>query len=53
MDLWLKFDSSNVALDSSLSDEMMLIENGQPKRLPKGRGIYRNWGVFFNAGDSL
>jgi hypothetical protein len=31
----------------------LLIEWGKPKRLPKDRGIYRNWGAFFDEGDIL
>ena len=31
----------------------MVIERGAPQRLPKERGIFRNWGAFFDFNDVL
>ena len=31
----------------------MILQAGDPKRLPVDRGIYRNWGAFFDEGDIL
>lgn len=50
--LWLKFDSFKVGVNSADND-IMLVEHGNPKRLPKDRGIYRNWGAFFDFNDVL
>ena len=47
MVLWLKFDSYKVGVNSADS-EKLLTEYGRPKRLPKDRGIFRNWGAFFD-----
>ena len=52
MSLWLKFDSYKVSVNSA-DNEIVLIEHGQPKRLPKERGIFRNWGAFFDFSDVL
>ena len=50
--LWLKFDAHKVGVNSSSMDNM-LIQYGNPQRLPKDRGIYRNWGAFFDFSDLL
>ena len=52
MVLWLKFDAYKVGINSA-DTEKLLIEWGKPKRLPKDRGIFRNWGAFFDIGDVL
>lgn len=46
--VWLKMDSSNPCVNSAMSDDFMILQVGEPKRLPKDRGIYRNWGAFFD-----
>ena len=53
MILWLKMDASDVCLNSASGDNFMLMQNGEPKRLPKDRGLYRNWGAYFDEGDAL
>ena len=52
MRLWLKFDSQNPAVNSS-GKPITLRIHGKPGRMPPGRGIYHNWGAFFDLGDSL
>ena len=52
MRLWLKFDAARPGVNSADTD-CLTVEWGQPKRLPKDRGIYRNWGAFFDNGDIL
>lgn len=47
MQLWFKFDSNRVGVNSADTD-VLAVEWGVPKRLPKDRGIYRNWGAFFD-----
>ena len=51
--IWLKFDSSNAAMNSASVDEILTFCKGEPKRLPKDRGMYRNWGAFFGEGDLI
>jgi len=52
MRLWLKFDSPNPAVNSA-GRQMTLRVHGKPGRMPPDRGIYNNWGAFFDLGDSL
>lgn len=52
MRLWLKFDSQNLSVNSS-GRPITLRIHGKPSRMPPDRGIYTNWGAFFNLGDSL
>lgn len=54
MRLWLKFDSANLAVTSAQHGKgSLLIKHGNPGRMPPDRGIYRNWGAFFDFGDCL
>ena len=50
--LWLKFASNNLALNSSCTEDFV-VQWGEPHRLPDGRGLYRNWGAFFDFNDVL
>lgn len=50
--LWLKFASHNLCVNSANTNDMV-IQWGEPFKLPPGRGLYRNWGAFFNFGDVL
>ena len=52
MRLWLKFDSSNPATNSAGPPNTIRI-HGRPGRMPHERGIYKNWGAFFDFGDCL
>ena len=52
MVLWLKFANDKPTINSACTDDF-LIQLGDPQRLPKGRGLYRNWGMFFDFGDVL
>ena len=52
MRLWLKFDSRNPAVNSAGEANTIRIL-GNPGRMPPDRGIYRNWGAFFDLGDSI
>ena len=49
---WLKFSADNLTINSACTDDFYL-KSGQPQRLPKDRGLYRNWGAFFDFGDCL
>ena len=50
--VWLKFDSANPAVNSGgMTNTVRTF--GKPGRMPPDRGIYRNWGAFFDFGDSL
>jgi len=51
LELWLKFESNNFTLDSANIRIPKLY--GSPLKLPPEKGMYRNWGVFFNFGDLL
>ena len=50
--LWLKFSSQNLTVNSANTEDIVL-KWGEPYKLPPGRGLYRNWGVFFNFGDVI
>lgn len=52
MRLWLKFDAANSSI-SSADCGKLIITHGKPGHMPPDRGIYRNWGTFFDFGDSL
>ena len=52
MRLWLKFDSHNPAVNSAGHSQTIRV-HGKPSQMPPDRGLYRNWGVFFDYGDSL
>ena len=52
MRLWLKFDSLNPAVCAAGRPISMRIK-GKPGRMPPDRGIYSNWGAFFDLGDSI
>ena len=50
--LWLKFASDRLPLNSACTEDL-LITIGEPFRLPTGRGLYRDWGAFFDFGDCI
>ena len=52
MSLWLKFASDRLIINSACTEDFV-IQWGQPHRLPEGRGLYRNWGAFFDFNDVL
>lgn len=52
MVLWLKFANPKLTVNSACSNDF-IIQWGDPYRLPEGRGLYRNWGAFFDFGDVL
>ena len=52
MRLWLKFDSTNPAVNS-IGKGNTIIVHGKPGRMPPDRGIFHNWGAFFDFGDCL
>lgn len=52
MVVWLKFDAEKIPINSA-DNEILFLEHGAPKRLPKDRGLYRNWGAFFDFNDVL
>ena len=52
MTLWLKFDSERLSVNSANTDDYLL-QWGDPHKLPAGRGLYRNWGAFFDFGDVI
>lgn len=52
MRLWLKFDSQNPAVNSAGITNSIRV-HGNPGRIPPDRGIYRNWGTFFDYDQSL
>ena len=58
--LWLKFDSGFPGLDSAYScdfeNQRATITEGNfkpPSRLPPNRGMFSNWGAFFEFGNGL
>ena len=53
MQVWLKMDAGNLCVNSASGDDFMIIKEGDPARLPLDRGIYRNWGAYFDQGDVL
>lgn len=52
MILWLKFASNNLTINSANTNDF-IIQWGEPHRLPQERGLYRNWGGFFDFGDCM
>lgn len=52
MILWLKFGSNTLSLNSACTDDFLVVW-GEPHRLPSDRGLYRNWGAFFDFGDVI
>ena len=52
MILWLKFANNNVIVNSACTEDF-LVQWGEPHRLPDSRGLYRNWGAFFDFGDTI
>ena len=50
--IWFKFDSANPGVNSGGMTNTIRIF-GKPGRMPPDRGIYRNWGAFFDFGDAL
>lgn len=52
MILWLKFSNNKVIVNSACTEDF-LVQWGEPLRLPDGRGLYRNWGAYFDYGDSI
>lgn len=52
MVLWLKFANDRMLVNSACTNDH-IVQWGEPTRLPPGRGLYRNWGGFFDFGDML
>jgi hypothetical protein len=52
MVLWLKFANDKLGVNSACTDDH-IVTWGDPHRLPPQRGLYRNWGAFFDFGDVL
>lgn len=52
MILWLKFGNNRVIVNSACTSDF-LVQWGEPYRIPEGRGLYRNWGAFFDFGDTI
>lgn len=52
MCLWLKFASDRLTINSACTEDL-LVQIGEPFRLPTGRGLYRDWGAFFDFNDVL
>ena len=52
MVMWMKFSNNKLTVNSACTNDF-LIQWGEPHRLPQGRGLYRNWGAFFDFGDML
>jgi hypothetical protein len=53
MQIWLKMDAGNICVNSAAGDNFMILKEGDPARLPADRGLYRNWGGYFDQGDHL
>jgi len=58
--LWLKFDAGFPGLNSASANDheghRITITEGEfkpPSRLPANRGMFSNWGVFFEFGNGL
>ena len=49
---WLKFGNDRLILNSACADDRY-VKYGNPHRLPKNRGLYRDWGAFFDFGDVI
>jgi len=52
MCLWLKFGMPKLTINSACTEDF-LVQWGEPHSLPKGKGLYRNWGAFFDFGDMI
>lgn len=52
MRLWLKFDSQNPSVNAAGRATTLRI-HGTPGRMPPDRGIFSNWGAFFDIGEYL
>lgn len=52
MILWLKFQNSRLVSNSACTEDI-LIQHGEPHQLPKNKGLYRDWGAFFDFGDVI
>ena len=50
--LWCKFAGKNLPINSALSDDHLIMW-GDPHKLPRHSGLYRNWGAFFDFGDVI
>lgn len=51
LELWYKFDMSSIC--NAAQPELHSVVLGQPKRVPNGKGIYRNWGYLFNNDSAV
>lgn len=49
---WLKFGHNNLIVNSACTRDYLMIQ-GSPKRLPEGRGLYRNWGAYFDFNEII
>lgn len=52
MVLWLKFSGDRLTINSACTLNH-LVQWGEPHHLPMDRGLYRNWGAFFDFGDVI
>ena len=52
MVVWLKFASPRLTINSACTEDYF-VQWGDPHRLPDGRGLYRNWGAFFDFNDVI
>ena len=52
MIIWLKFASPKLNVNSACTDDF-LVTWGEPHMMPAGKGLYRNWGGFFDFGDVI
>ena len=52
MIVWLKFASPKLNVNSACTDDF-LVTWGEPHQMPNGKGLYRNWGGFFDFGDVI
>ena len=48
----MKFDAANPAVNSGGMTNTVR-QFGKPGRMPPNRGVYRNWGAFFDFNDCL
>ncbi len=51
LELWFKFDMSSIC--NAAQPELLSFVLGKPKRVPKGKGIYRDWGYLFNLDSAI
>jgi hypothetical protein len=49
---WLKFGNDRLILNSACADDRY-VKYGNPHRLPQNKGLYRDWGAFFDFGDVI